>query len=819
MKLYFKLSSIFLSFLLSCSLMAQSRQNTEEPDTGTIKGQLFDQKKETVPFATVSVIKLPDSTVVTGTTTNMDGSFKLKPSYNGKFMLRFSAIGYSPAYTKSFQISGAKFSKDFGDIIIEEETTMLNEVMLKTRRPRVKVENGKMVMRVEGTAMAAGNTAYQMLSRAPGVSVDQNGSFKINGKSGVAVMIDGRLSYLSGTELQALLEGMPAENIESIEVINNPSAKYDAQGAAGILSINLKKNSLTGVNGSVYAGYQHNEQDFLNAGLNLNYKKGNWNSFLNLDLAQRGMVRDQAIYRIFPPEEGLKYFDQTGKDQRKRFVPSVQLGTDFDINERNSIGAMFNFTYQDRNYNWNTATNLIDANRELMGRISARNHQDEQFGTGRLNFHYTGKLDTIGTSLSADVDYVRLKKENHSSFRNLYTYPDETPDKTQNLFSNTNSDYDIYSAKIDFSTPLSETSNLGLGLKASKVISDSDLKYFREEGGKRVLDPSISDKFRYEEEIYAAYASYHNKFNDTWNLDLGLRAEQTNGKGISFTAEEVNKKDYFQLFPNFSLEQKVSDNYKLNYSFSRRINRPDYGLLNPAIFYLDPYTYVVGNPDLEPQINNSVQLNQTFFKKYNLMLSYDFARDYIVEIPITDPETLKSNLTQRNIDGFRSYGATLVAPFEPASFWNMNNTMVLNQENYDLEIAGESIQNNQLFFMLQSNHQFDLPADIQLELNATYRTPMAYGVYTIGEQWWLDAGLKKSFMDDKLSVSLNATDVFKTMDMHVEAKYTGNLFVIDQYFGNRAISLSLRYNFSKGSKAERKSRQNSLEEMSRAGAK
>ncbi|MGB8375874.1 MAG: TonB-dependent receptor, partial [Salegentibacter sp.] len=365
--------------------MAQSRQNAGEPESGTIKGQLFDQKKETVPFATVSVMKLPDSTVVTGTTTNMDGSFKLKPSYNGKFMLRFSAIGYSPAYTKSFQISGAKFSKDFGDIIIEEETTMLNEVMLKTRRPRVKVENGKMVMRVEGTAMAAGNTAYQMLSRAPGVSVDQNGSFKINGKSGVAVMIDGRLSYLSGTELQALLEGMPAENIESIEVINNPSAKYDAQGAAGILSINLKKNSLTGVNGSVYAGYQHNEQDFLNAGLNLNYKKGNWNSFLNLDLAQRGMVRDQAIYRIFPPEEGLKYFDQTGKDQRKRFVPSVQLGTDFDINERNSIGAMFNFTYQDRNYNWNTATNLIDANRELMGRISARNHQDEQFGTGRLN--------------------------------------------------------------------------------------------------------------------------------------------------------------------------------------------------------------------------------------------------------------------------------------------------------------------------------------------------------------------------------------------------------------------------------------------------
>lgn len=810
MKLYKKFSLLVVSFFLSQIVVGQG---------GVINGSLQDPKEETIPFATVSVLKLPDSTVVTGTTTDMDGSFKLKPNYTGKYLLKFSAIGYSPVYTDGFKITGPDFSKDFGIVIMQEETTMLNEVMVKTWRPRVRVENGKMVMKVEGTAIAAGNTAFDMLSRAPGVSLDQNEGFRINGKSGVAVMIDGRLSYLSGSELKALLESMPAENIKNIEVINNPSAKYDAEGAAGILNINLKKNSIVGVNGSVYAGFKHNEQDLFNGGLNLNYKKGDWNSFVNLDVAQRGFIRDQKISRSYTVEEGLQGFEQAGKDARKRFIPSLQLGTDYDINDRHSIGGMINLTYQDRIGDWNTYSSLLDTEDALLGNIDARNHNDEEYGTGRFNFHYDGELDTIGTTLSANMDYVRFKKQSDSRFRNFYTYPDDTPDNIENLFSNSESDYDIYSAKIDFSTPLSESSNLELGVKASKVISDSELKYFREEDGDRVLDPSISDRFRYEEKIYAAYASYSQKFNDTWNLNLGLRAEKTVGEGTSFSMKEVNKKDYLEFFPNFSLEQKVSDNYKVNYSYSRRITRPNYERMNPVIFYLDPYTYVVGNPGLKAQINDTYQVSQTFFKKYHLMLSYDNAKNYMAELPSTDQETRESSLSTRNLKHFKSYSATLVVPFELSSFWKVNNNLVLNQQDYDFKIDGETINNDNLFYMIQSNHQINLPADIKLELNAMFRGPMAYGIYNIGEQWRLDLGLQKSFMDDKLSVSLNATDVFKTMDMHVNAQYNGNQFVLDQYFGDQAVSINLRYNFSRGAKAERKSRQNSLEEMSRAGTK
>lgn len=800
---------LFVLALLTSSLYAQ--------DNGSLSGSLKDQEQETIPFATVAVMKLPDSTVVTGTTTEMDGSFSMDSPSQGDYLLRFSAIGFKSTYTEPFRINRESEAHSFGTIVMAEEVTMLNEVMIQTWRPKVKMDNGKMVMRIEETAIASGSTAYEMLSKAPGVSVAQDGTFAINGKQGVAVMIDGRLSYLSGAELQTILESMPAENIKEIEVITNPSAKYDAEGAAGILNINLKKNSMTGFNGSLYAGYKYRTMDLYSGGLNLNHKKGNWNSYLNVDLPQTGFTRDQEVGRIYAPEEGLKYFNQSGEDYRKLFSPSVQIGTDYDLNERHRIGGMFNYSHVDRTGDWRTTSELYDADRNYIGTIRARNFNEQDQGLTRVNVHYVGELDTVGTTLSADLDYVRLDKEVDYRFTNRYDYSDTPSEELENLYSNSLSDYDIYSAKVDFGKRLSTTSSFEIGVKTSKVISDSELQYFREENGDRVLDPSLSDRFRYEEEIYAAYINYNNRFNDTWNLNLGLRAEQTVGEGVSFTMDEVHTKDYLEFFPNFSLDQNVNENYKVNYSFSRRITRPSYSRLNPVIFYLDPYTYAVGNPGLKAQINNKFQVSQTFNKKYHLMLSYDYAENFLAEIPSTDPETLESNLSERNLDHLISYGATLVAPFELTSFWNSNNTLVLNQQDNDLVIDGEKIENNNFFYMFQSNHQIGLPADIKLELNGTYRGPMAYGVYDIGEQWWLDVGIKKSFMNDKLDVSVNATDIFKTRDMHVTAAYTGNSFVMDQYFGERSVSVNLRYTFSRGSKTEQKGASGNLEEMSRAG--
>lgn len=809
MKLYRKLTiAFFMCFITQISIAQQ----------GLLSGSLMDQKEESIPFATVAVMKLPDSTLVTGSTTEMDGTFNLKPPKNGTYVLRFSAIGFESTFSPLFEIASSDFSRDFGLVTMREEMAMLNEVMIHSWRPRVKVENGKMVMKVEGTAVAAGRTAYEMLSRAPGVSVGQDGDFMINGNQGVTVMLDGRMTYLSAKELQTLLESMPAESIEEIEVIHNPSAKYDAEGTAGILNINLKKNVGTGLTGSIYGGYKVSNQKLFNGGTNLSYNKGNWNSFFNLDLSERGDYRPQKVIRTFPGNQDFSIYEQSGLQESEQFVPSLRIGTDYDFNDNHSIGIMANLIYKDRQDDWNTFSTLRHPVNGPFVSVDALNNRNDSFSNGQFNVHYTGKLDTIGTSISADVDYVRLKNEVNASFTNTYTYHTDDSKVLELLDNNSLSDYSIYAAKIDFMTPLSTSSNLELGVKASKVISDSELNYFVTENNDRQLDPSMSDRFRYEEEIYAAYASYSNRFNDTWNFQAGLRAEQTYGEGRSFKMNESNEREYLEFFPNAMLEQKVSENYQLNYAYSRRISRPNYSNFNPFIFYLDPYTYVDGNPELRAQITDSYKLTQTFFKKFNLLLAYESTNDYFIEVPASDSQTGKTAFTTRNLDNFTNYSATLVAPVELASFWKVNNTVVLNQQKYDLTIDEQSVENDNLFYLVQSNHQINLPLNIKFELNGTYRGPMAYGVYNIASQWWLDAGLKKSFFNDKLEVTLNATDIFKGMEMDVNADFLDNTIKIDQYFDERSVSLNLRYTFRK-SNSNKKVRQNSLEELNRAGGK
>ncbi|MHA6278591.1 outer membrane beta-barrel protein [Salinimicrobium sp. CAU 1759] len=807
MKSHKILITAFLSLLITYSVQAQS---------GALSGSLMDQNEESIPFATVAVIKMPDSTVVTGSTTEMDGSFNLKSPENGKYVLRFSAIGFESTFTPLFEIADSDFRKDFGLVTMREELTMLNEVMIQTWRPRVKVENGKMVMKVQGTAVAAGRTAYEMLSRAPGVSVGQGGEFMINGREGVTVMLDGRMTYLSAKELQTLLESMPAENIEEIEVIHNPSAKYDAEGTAGILNISLKKNAETGLAGSIYGGYRVNHQNLFNGGVNLNHNAGKFNSYANLDLSERGRYRPQYVTRSFPGNENFTTYEQSGIDIKEEFVPSLRLGTDYDLSKGHSVGAMANFIYKDVVANWNTFSTLSHPQNGDYLNVDALNERDEKFYNGQFNVHYTGELDTIGTTLSADLDYVRLENEENFNFANTYTYLADGSEELELLENVSLSDYSIYAAQVDFTTPLSATSNLGLGLKASKVVSDSDLKYFVIEDNDRFLDPAISDRFKYEEEIYAVYVSYSNRFNETWNLQAGLRAEQTYGEGRSFTMKETNERDYLDFFPNVILEQNVSENYKLNYSYSRRIQRPDYSSFNPSIFYLDPYTYTEGNPDLQAQITDSYKLTNTFLKKFTLLLSYDSTKNYFIEVPAADAETGRTSFTTRNLDNFSTYGATIIAPVELASFWNVNNTLVFNQQEYDLTIDGSSVENDNFFYMIQTNHQVNFPWEIKFEVNGTYRGPMAYGVYDIERQMWIDAGLKKSFFNDRLDVTLNATDIFRGKEMNVAADYLGNTINIDQYFDDRSVSLNLRYTF-KPSKAKSNSRQKSLEELNRAG--
>ncbi|WP_299986739.1 outer membrane beta-barrel family protein [uncultured Pontibacter sp.] len=807
--------SLQFFFLLILTALAHSALAQNE---GWLTGTVLDEKGEGLGFVNVAVLSSSTDAVVTGAIAEMDGSFRIKTPAKGSYKLKLSGLGYLPLTTEVFEVTGPDFSRDFGKLQVKPDVKTLKEVTIQTMRPTITNDAEKMVVSVEGTALAQGSTAYEVLEKSPGVWVDQDGNITLNGKPGVQVMINGKQSYLSGKQLQNLLQGMSAENLKDVEIITNPSSRYDAEGASGIININLKKNESFGMNGNVYAGYQYNRLHSYNTGFDLSHKAGKWNTTAGLDFARRMNYRDMEMERIFNDPAGSSFFDQEGYEERERIAPTLRLGTDYDINDRHSVGFMSNLFYNSNEGIFNTESILRRPVAANSRQISATNEHASTYRNGTFNLHYNGKLDTLGTTLSADIDYARITDETDFVFKNTQRTLDGNELVSQEHLTSYNpTGYDILSGKVDFGKKLGKDGKLELGVKASHVVSDNELLFYEITDGRQVLDTRRTSHFVYTENIFAGYANYSGKLSENWKIMAGLRAEQTVSEGNSITLNDITKRDYLDLFPSLFLQQKVSDDYQVSYKYSRRINRPYYGQLNPFIFYLDPYTWSQGYPNLKPQYTNSFEVTQTLKQRYNLMLGYSVTTDFIGEIPTYNSEDNTTVFGQRNIENYKNVYGTLVAPVQLSGKWEMNNTATLAYQRYTKDVNAQNVVNDQVLFFLQSNQNIQLPKNLRMELNAGFQGPAVYGLYEIKSQWWLDAGLKRTFMDDRLTLSVNATDIFRTRELRVKTLLDGNLNAIDQYQGAQSIRVNLRYNFAKGKAFEAKKRNINLDEINRTG--
>jgi outer membrane receptor protein involved in Fe transport len=808
MKKLFSLTTLFLCTLLSSQALAQR---------GSLTGRLSDEKGAALRFANVAILKAGDTSFVAGGLTREDGKFSLSTPGPGRYLLRMSSIGFTEQQSEPFDVTDSLFSKDFGTTVLKTDVKSLQEVSVTAQRPTITQLADRMVVSVEGTAMAAGNTAYAVLAKAPGVFIDADGNIQLNGRAGVTIMLDGKLTYLSARDLRTLLEGMAAENIKSIEIITNPSAKYDAEGTSGILNINLRKNVLQGINGSVYSGYNFNgKQHGYSAGGNINYKNRRWNSFLNLDAARRVGGREATFTRIFYGRDKTTYFDQVAEGNfAVEGPPSVRLGTDYSFNDRHSIGAMAYYATNYAESDFLTETYIGGEPKKYAQYVDADNFSNNRFTSFTSNLHYNGKLDSLGTTFSTDLDYVRITNKGESFFYNYFTNL-VTDQKTQDfLYTSTPNGYDIYSGKVDFSRPFGKGRKLETGAKVSRVISDNDFRFYFNNSG-LVLDPRRTNHFNYRENIYAAYLNYNGPLGKKLLLQAGLRAERTESLGRLLTTGEENSRDYLNLFPSLFLQHKVNDNYGVNYSYSRRLSRPNYGNLNPFTSYRDPYTLTRGNPYLRPQYTHAFSIAQSFKKLYVLTASYNLTKDVISELPQLDVATATTIYYTGNVDDAHSVSLSGVGPLKITKKWDTQNTLLLNYSKFSLTDANGRHINEQLFYMLQSNHTIQLPKAFRMELNLLYRGPAASGLYHMAAMSRVDVAFKRSFLKKKLDLSVNANDLFKGYRFLWTTDIAGNVNEFDQYMRFRNVGLTLRYNFSKGQKVEER-RRNSLEEVNRAG--
>jgi hypothetical protein len=798
----------FLTYLLGVSNLAA--QNISQ-----ISGTITDQNEQPVPYANVALLDTSTGHLVDGSVSDENGVFLIKSAKMAKVKLVVSSIGFSPFESDSFELAPG-LKKEFGALKIQDEMTGLDEVTVRSARPEIIIEPDKTVINVEGTVMAEGSNALDVIGRSPGVYVDQDGIINLNGRTGVTVMINDRLTYMSAFDLANFLRSMPADNIKSIEVINNPSARFDAEGSAGVINIKLKKNTVDGVFGNVQAGALYNGQWLPNTGVSLNVKKGKWSTNANLNYNHNGNFNDLEINRNFTLPEGVSNFMQESRITTRNKNLFFNGSANYEINEKQNIAINVQASDSDDRDDSNSLTNIITPG---VSDISYLDSKNDANGTGSrifANLHYDMKLDTMGTKISSDVDFTRMNSASESLLTNREWTGENILDVMNSQILTLNDMYyNIFTAKVDFVKPLKNGSTFETGIKGSWVKSDNNLDLSKsfEEGP--FAPDSSSNRFIYNENVLAAYASYKGKFSEKLSYQVGLRGEYSDITGNSVTLEQVNNQRYFNLFPSAFVQQSISENYQIVYNVNRRITRPNYRLLNPFVYYIDPLTTERGNPNLKPQYSTNLEMNHVVKGAYQFTLGYSETEDAFMQVFIQNEEDRTTTTYTDNFDKTRNANFRAIIPVDIKDWWATSNMVQVNYNRFKSQIGDDYLDNSQTSFMVRSQHNLTLPLGFKVEVMGIYLGPQIWGQGEIAGFGWVDAGVTKSILKDKITLSVNGTDLFRTQVIKANVEFADIDTNFRQYRSNQGVRFTLKYNFSKGESFWVKSNSGSSEERDR----
>lgn len=776
-----------LAFLSVRIVYAQEASNE-------IRGAVKDEAKQPVDFATVSLLNAADSSYILSVYTDEKGIYVFPDVKTGRYVLMASMIGYKKTYL-NIVLDTQRESVVAEEFILLTEATSLAEVTVTAQPPLVERRDGALVVNVENSALAAGNTAMDILTRSPGVSVDRDGNISLMGRQGVIVMIDGKQTFLSAEQLANMLNAMDGSNIQSIELNTNPSAKYDAAGTAGIINIRLKKNRLEGTNGTLTLSGGYGRRHKSNNSLRLTHKAGKLNFLASYGYTDNGNSSYMDLFRTVGQGNDLRAFDQVANWRGNRASHNARFGMDYQTSARNTISVMGSGFFLDRTDNTISNNHISGINTVLDSTLTTITDGSNRYRNLSVNANNTFNIDSNGRKLSAELDLSRFNDNTVNYYDNFFYRPDGDLLRAPEYILNTMpSIIDIQTAKVDYTHPFKEGSKLEIGAKYANVKSENDMGFLELVDGSWQNDAGRSNQFIYTERVTAAYAIYSQKIKKT-SIQAGLRMEHTYSDGNSITMQQRNERDYLNLFPNLSVNQELSDNHSVGLSYSRRINRPNYGNLNPFINYVDPYTYQQGNPFLNPSFTNSYELSYTLFKKYNITAGNQKTKDMVGEMMYQDDETNIAYVTRENIANEDIYFLNLNIPFGIGKIWSSNTNINGLYMSYKAEMAQGPIDFGQLGAQVNSSHTLNLNESLRFEANFKYQSPLQWSIYQIGSNWGLDLGVNKSLWNKRANLKLAVTDVFYTMPNRVSSNYSNLNIQLVNRNETRVARLTFTYNF------------------------
>ncbi|NID10727.1 TonB-dependent receptor [Fibrivirga algicola] len=782
---------------------------------GTIRGQVRDASGQPVLFATIALLNARDSSLVKATATDQTGAFVVTNLSYGSYRVGVSAVGFEAQ-------AGAKVSLPDAQPIVLEPVTLresmkkLAAVTVTARKPLVEVLPDKLVFNVGSSLNAVGSTAFELLQKSPGVVVDRSDNILLQGSTGVRVYINGKPSPLGAAELAAYLRSLPATDIEAIEVITQPSARYDAAGGAGILNIRLKKDSRFGTNASLTLGLAMGRYYPKGTGsLTVNHRQGKLNAF---GTYSNRLARDWSFINLYREQLGTVY-DQRSESRSRTSSHNVHTGADLFLTSFSTLGILLDANLTDRQSATLGRTPIGPAGQPAVRLLTADNSSlsGRQNLNTNLNYRFA---DTTGHLLNIDADYGRYQTSSDQYQPNRYTSLPAgaaTPGtllSERNYRMQTGTNIRLGTFKADYEQRVGG-GKLSAGMKYSDVQTDNAFRFFNVNDGVDQPDAARTNQFAYTERISAGYVSYDRR-QGKWQYQAGVRLEETRSLGTLTSAVQQAdaqvSRQYLNAFPSAGLTYAFNATNSLGLTYSRRIDRPTYANLNPFESKTDELTYQKGNAFLKPQYTDNMQLAYTRNYTLNVSLGYSRTIDYFTEITDTT-ETNRNYITTRNLGERTALTLAVSYPFQVAKWWNVYANVSAYRSATRANLGpGRDINLVANVVSIYAQQTFTLPGKFTAELSGFYNSPSIWGGTFINRRFWgVDAGVQRKVLADRATLKLTISDVFQSMQWRGISQFGGLYMDASGGWESRQLRLNLSWNLGSRTVKSARSRQTGAE--------
>ena len=733
---------------------------------GKISGSVLDETKKPLDGATVILLIAKDSTVVGTQLAGKDGNFDFQNLKDNTYLVKATYIGYKNFRSDNVVVSQQK-AVNLAAFILSPAGKTLNGVTVSAQKSYIQQKNDRTVVNVGALASNTGANALEVLEKTPGVQVDADGNITFKGKSGVMVMIDDKPTYLSAANLATYLRSLPSTALDQIELMENPPAKYDAAGNAGVINIKTKKNTIRGFNAVVSADYAQGFYGRHDESINMNYRINKVNLFANLSYNEQKTHRRLEIDRNYFDASGvttssladISYFRPTNKNA------NIKAGMDYFLSPKTTWGIVFTGDISSSHDSSPVYSLLYGQNGGLDSSITTLNSSKNKFNSKGVNLNYTPKFDSTGRSFNFDLDYIRDVAGSNQMFVNNTFLPDNTLINSKTLRDDLPAVINIYSAKADYSHPLKGKAKLEAGIKSSYVNTDNAANYYNVVDNVSTVDDSKTNRFLYKENINAAYVNFNKNFG-RFSLQTGLRVENTNGNGHQLgNAEKADSSfinHYTNLFPTayFSYNLDTAGHKVLVLSYGRRIGRPNYGSLNPFTFFVDEFTYFSGNPFLRSQFTDNYRLAYSYRSLFTVAAAYNHTTDVQGETIHRSGSVFIS--TQGNIGQQKTLDLSVNTSFQPAKWWSVNLYAEVYKNTYQGAFYTGYLNQSQVTFSGNGNNQFTLSKTWSAEISGFYDSGGTYGQFVTLPKGMLNAAVQKKILNNKGSIKLNMRDILHT---------------------------------------------------------